>query len=158
LSLKDEKKRRQQGKKLNLVGEEDSGPQLFHTARVIAAQEHCTKLTIKAEQEKLKKEARKQEKDAKKKREAKDKETRAIERQIAKEAKVEREAQEKAKQEAQKKLSKVAKKGQKKSFIVILKYKKDSNSFIERLKFAEDIEVTSSVKRVINLPARYKEL
>lgn len=35
-SLKREKKSRKQGKRLNLVGEEDSGPQLFSTPRVRA--------------------------------------------------------------------------------------------------------------------------
>jgi uncharacterized protein (DUF924 family) len=37
------------------------GHNSFILARVIAAQEHCAKLATKAEQEKLKKEARKQE-------------------------------------------------------------------------------------------------
>jgi len=37
-TLKKEKKRRKRGKKLNLVGEEDSGAQLFHSLRLCAAQ------------------------------------------------------------------------------------------------------------------------
>ena len=44
-TLKNEKKRRQRGKRLNLVGEEDSGAQLFYALRVRAA------LAYKAEKE-----------------------------------------------------------------------------------------------------------
>ena len=36
-TLKEEKKRRKRGKRLNLVGEEDSGAQLFYSSRVQAA-------------------------------------------------------------------------------------------------------------------------
>jgi hypothetical protein len=36
-TLKTEKKRRQHGKKLNLLGETDTGAQLFHSSRVLAA-------------------------------------------------------------------------------------------------------------------------
>ena len=36
-SLKNEKRRRKRGKKLNLVGEEDGGAQLFHANKVRAA-------------------------------------------------------------------------------------------------------------------------
>ena len=38
-ALKQEKKRRQRGKRLNLIGEEDSGPQLFSPTRVQAARD-----------------------------------------------------------------------------------------------------------------------
>lgn len=38
-SLKDEKKRRKRGKRLNLLGEEDSGPQFFSPGRVQAARD-----------------------------------------------------------------------------------------------------------------------
>ena len=41
-ALKQEKKRRQQGKRLNLIGEEDSGPQLFSPTRVQAARDYQT--------------------------------------------------------------------------------------------------------------------
>jgi hypothetical protein len=46
--LKKEKKRRNRGKRLNLVGEEDLGAQLFYSSRVHAA------LAYRAEQEALK--------------------------------------------------------------------------------------------------------
>ena len=36
-TLKTEKKRRKRGKRLNLIGEEDFGAQLFHVSRVHAA-------------------------------------------------------------------------------------------------------------------------
>ena len=39
-ALKDEKKRRRRGKKLNLLGEEDSGPQFFSPARIQAARDY----------------------------------------------------------------------------------------------------------------------
>jgi hypothetical protein len=39
-ALKDEKKRRKRGKHLNLLGEEDSGPQLFSPARIQAARDY----------------------------------------------------------------------------------------------------------------------
>ena len=38
-ALQDEKKRRKRGKRLNLVGEEDSGPQLFSPGRIQAARD-----------------------------------------------------------------------------------------------------------------------
>ena len=41
-ALKQEKKRRQRGKRLNLIGEEDSGPQLFSPTRVQAARDYQT--------------------------------------------------------------------------------------------------------------------
>ncbi len=40
ISLRNEKKRRNRGKRLNLVGEEDSGPQFFSSQRVQAARDH----------------------------------------------------------------------------------------------------------------------
>jgi multidrug efflux pump subunit AcrA (membrane-fusion protein) len=39
-ALQDEKKRRKRGKRLNLLEEEDSGPQLFSPARIQTAREH----------------------------------------------------------------------------------------------------------------------
>ena len=39
-ALKDEKKRRIRNKRLNLLGEEDSGPQFFNPARIQAARDY----------------------------------------------------------------------------------------------------------------------
>ncbi|TAQ86407.1 hypothetical protein B7494_g5258 [Chlorociboria aeruginascens] len=58
-TLKNEKRRRQRGKKLNLVGEEDSGAQLFHSSRVRAALAFEAEKKAIATADKVEKDARK---------------------------------------------------------------------------------------------------
>jgi hypothetical protein len=57
--LAKEKKRRKRGKKLNLVVEEDSGAQLFHSSMVQAAKAYAAEKEAKEEAEKAEKEAKK---------------------------------------------------------------------------------------------------
>ena len=47
VSLRNEKKKRQRGKRLNLLGEEDSGPQFFSPQRVQAARQFQATKTLK---------------------------------------------------------------------------------------------------------------
>ena len=58
-TLGKEKKRRKRGKKLNLVGEEDTGAQLFHFSRVYAALEYQAAKEAVGQAEKAEKEAKK---------------------------------------------------------------------------------------------------
>jgi hypothetical protein len=58
-TLKNEKKRRQRGKRLNLVGEEDQGAQLFHASCVRAALAYEAEKEAKALVEKAEKIAKK---------------------------------------------------------------------------------------------------
>lgn len=60
LALKAEKKRRQRGKRLNLLGEEDSGPQFYSPSKVQAARERQTA----KEDEKLQKQQQIEEREA----------------------------------------------------------------------------------------------
>lgn len=60
LALREEKKRRQRGKRLNLVGEEDSGPQFFSPGRVQAARDRQTA----KEEEKIQRQQQMEEKKA----------------------------------------------------------------------------------------------
>jgi hypothetical protein len=46
-TLAKEKKRRKQGKRLNLIGEEDTGAQLFHSSRVQMANAYAAELEAK---------------------------------------------------------------------------------------------------------------
>ena len=58
-TLKNEKKRRQRGKKLNLVGEEDTSAQLFHSSRVRTMSAFKAEIQVKTVAEKAEKEAKK---------------------------------------------------------------------------------------------------
>ena len=76
-ALKQEKKRRKRGKRLNLLGEEDSGAQFFSPTRIQSAREYQA---IKEEDELIKRQGiveRKAQAAAKKKQKEEDKEKRA---------------------------------------------------------------------------------
>ena len=108
-ALRQEKKRRNKGKRLNLLGEEDSGPQFFSPARVQAAREYQA---VKEEDELAKRQAiedRKAQAVVKKKQKEEDKEKKAAalaeRRRMAEEAK----ATKAAERQAQKELKEAAK-------------------------------------------------
>ena len=108
-ALKQEKKRRKRGKRLNLLGEEDSGAQFFSPTRIQAAREYQV---IKEEDELIKKQGiseRKARAAAKKKQKEEDKEKRAAataeRRRIVEETK----AAKAAERQAQKELREAAK-------------------------------------------------
>ena len=102
-AFQQEKKRRNRGKRLNLLGEEDSGPQFFSPSRVQAAREHQA---VKEEDELAKKQAiedRKAQAVAKKKQKEEDKEKKAAalaeRRRIAAEVKATKAAERQARKE-----------------------------------------------------------
>jgi hypothetical protein len=90
-SLQDEKKKRKRGKKTNLVGEEDSGPQLYHARRIARARAVQDEKDAITEQEMINKELKKTAKQAAKQQKELEKQEKQAEkeiiRQIAKESK-----------------------------------------------------------------------
>ena len=164
-TLKAEKKRRKRRKRLNLVGEEDSGAQLFNTNRVRAVLTYRAEQEAKAAAEKSEKSAKKalaQENKQKKEEEAQE---RALQRQVEREAKAEIKAKKTAEKEAKKEATKAAKTSQKKSLIVKLPLKSLSNVTTKVVSFVEEVDVIGEVEgvhlrqtrtRAISLPHRYK--
>jgi hypothetical protein len=150
---------------LNLIGEEDSGAQLFHSGRVCAALAYEAEKEAKSTAEKAEKVAKKvkaQEDKLLKKVEAQE---RALQRQAKKEAKAQAKATKLAEKEAQKTQSKLAGKSKMKSLIVVLPYKKTLIDSARVVSFAEEVEVVPegrssnvllSGRRKIYLPQRYK--
>ena len=147
------------------MGEEDGGAQLFNADRVRAA------LAYAAEKEAITT-AEKAEKDAKRaisrdNRERKEIEAqgRAIQRQLDQELKAQAKVLKQAKKEAQKQQPKQLEKNKKKSLIVVLHYKRSSNSSSKVISFAKDIQVIGEGnrlneevlgKRQISLPQRFR--
>jgi Skp family chaperone for outer membrane proteins len=164
-TIKTEKQRRQRGKRLNLVGEENTGAQIFPPSQVRAALDYAAAKKAEAEAEKAAKAAKKAqaaENKQKKKAEAQEK---ALQRQVERETKAQTKAEEKAAKEAQKKQSTLQKKNEKKSLIVVLPLKSTSRSSTKAVTFAEHIEVvveeegsqmTSTTGRKIKLPQRFR--
>jgi hypothetical protein len=104
-----EKKRRKRGKKLNILGKEDHGPQFFSPTTLVAARERQEELEAKEEEEKARKASKKITAAENKARKEAEKEERALQRTITKEAKAELEAEKKAKKEAEKQAKAAAK-------------------------------------------------
>jgi hypothetical protein len=102
-TLKNEKKRRQRGKKLNLVGEEDTGPQLFHSSRVFVAQGFEAEKQAKVAAEKADKEAKKAQGAENKRKKEQEAKERALQRQVVRDAKAAEAAKKLAAKEAKKK-------------------------------------------------------
>jgi hypothetical protein len=101
-TLKNEKKWRQRGKRLNLVGEEDQGAQLFHASRVRAALAYEAEKEAKAMVEKAEKIARKVKVVESKQRKKLEIQEKALQHQLDKEAKAQAKAEKLAAKEAQK--------------------------------------------------------
>jgi hypothetical protein len=108
-SLKREKKSHNRGKRLNLLGEEDTGPQLFSTPRVRAAQDFQAAKKAEEEKERARIASKKAASAVKKAREEAAKADRALQLALAKEAKDQIEAENKAIKAAQKEKEKQAK-------------------------------------------------
>jgi hypothetical protein len=166
-SLKNEKKRRQRGKRLNLVGEEDSGAQLFHTSRVRVAQAFAAEKEAAIQAEKAAKAEKKALVVQNKQRKALEAEERAVQRQVNRELKAQKQADKVAAKKLKKREEQLPKGTEKESLIVVLLYKKTSNQFLEVATFAEPVQVvvegegsktTSTRTRSINLPSRFKDL
>ena len=164
-TLKKEKKRRKRGKRLNLVGEEDTGAQLFHSSRIRAA------LAYRAEQDALKevetaaklvKKAQALENKQRKEQEA---EERALQRQVVKESKAQAKAIQLAAKEARKTQATLSKKDKKKTLKVVLPIKFPSKGLVKAVRFVEDVqleeegggsEMRRSRTREVRLPHRFK--
>jgi len=97
-----EKKRRQRGRKLNILGEEDHGPQFFSPSTLICARERRAELDAKEAAEKARKATKKLESAANKARKDAEKAERALQRAVAKEAKAQIEAEKMAQKEVAK--------------------------------------------------------
>ena len=109
-SLKREKRCRKRGKKLNLVGEEDNGPQLFSTPRVQAAQAFQAEKEEKEKQERARIDANKVATRMKKQKKDAEKAEKALQASAREANKDEVKAQEKSEKQAQKKKEDQAKK------------------------------------------------
>jgi hypothetical protein len=164
-TIKNEKQQRQRGKRLNLIGGEDSGAQLFHSWRVHAALAYEAEKEAKATAEKTEKVAKKvkvQENKLLKRVEAQEK---ALQHHAEKGVKAQAKAAKLAEKKAQKTRFKLTGKDKMKSLIVVLPYKKTLIDSARVESFAEEIEIVPegrgsnvllSRKRNIYLPQRYK--
>ena len=119
-TIKTEKQRRQYGKRLNLICEENNGAQIFALSQVHAALEYAATKEARVTAEKAERVAKKvQAAENKQKKKVEDQE-KALQRQNEREAKAEVKAKEKAERDAQKNQSKIQKKNGKKSLIIVL--------------------------------------
>jgi hypothetical protein len=162
-SLKNEKKRRKRGKKLNLCGEEDTGTQLFSVQEILKAR------AITKEKEDFK-ELERVRKATKKVQQAQNKQLKEVEAKKKEEEK----AQAKANKQLAQDLEQVAKKhaprqagrGKKKSLIVILSVRFDPDSQLRSVRVTEDVVVVRSQEgscmrrrpgRQISLPTSFRD-
>ncbi len=166
-TLTNEKKRRKRGKKLNLLGEEDIGAQLFHSSRVYAALEFQAAKEATEQAEKAGKEAKKAQATENKQRKEVEAQEKAVQRRLDREVKAQAKADKLAAKEAIKTQPRVAKRNEKKSLIVVLPYKKASIGSTKAVTFAEHVEVVTEGEgskivatrtRTIHLPQRFKTL
>ena len=166
-TLSKEKKRRKRGKKLNLVGEEDTGAQLFHSSRVYAALEYQAVKEAAEQAKKAEKEAKKVQAAENKQRKEDKAQEKALQRQVNQEVKAQKKADKLAAKQVTKSQPKVIKEKGKKSLSVILPYKKASNSSTKVVTFAEHVEVIIKEKGSkivktrtckIHLPQRFQSL
>jgi hypothetical protein len=167
-ALQLEKKKRQRGKRLNLVGEEDNGPQFYSPARIQAARAFQAAKQATEEQQKLENKAKKAQATAVREQKQLEKEQRAVARQLAKEEKVAKAAENKLQKELQKQ-AKMTVATVKKPRVVVPKAKKPVTkstgvpvavAVVEAPGEWEDVEeakLTSSRGRTLKLPVRYKK-
>jgi len=164
-TLKEEKKRRKRGKRLNLVGEEDSGAQLFYSSRVQAALTYEAEKEAKLAVEKAEKASKKAKGAENRQRKEEQAQERALQRQVATEARAKAKAEKLATKEARKEALRAKKDSQKKSLIVVLQLKRPSKELTKVVRFIEEVEVVGEVRgshvretrtRTISLLQRYK--
>jgi hypothetical protein len=101
-TIKDEKKKRRRGKKLNVLGEEDHGPQFFSPTTIKRAQDVQAAKAAEAEAEKARIASNKITSATKKAKNDAEKAEKALQCQVAKDAKDQIDAEKKAEKEAQK--------------------------------------------------------
>ena len=148
-----------------MVGEEDSSAQLFHASRVHAALAYEAEKEAAVVVEKAAKDAKKAQAIENKQRKEAEAQKKALQCQVDREVKAQAKAEKEAAKEAQKKQLKLPKKNGKKSLIIVLPYKKTSNSSMKVVSFAKEVEVVGEVEgskmaetrtRKIKLPERFK--
>jgi hypothetical protein len=169
-----EKSKQKRSKRLNLIREEDNGPQFFTPLRVAAALDYqslkedkeealkqakidnkARKALEKEEKEAKKKEAREErlrkriEAQSEKARKVKERTEKAIEKRALKEAQKSNAALDKARKEASLVLNKASKASKGKRKLV------ESNIEVESLPVAKRVIATNSHRRAILIPARY---
>jgi hypothetical protein len=158
-TLKDEKKRRQRGKQLNLVGEQASSAELWDTAKITLAQELAQQKTNDKVQEK-------EDKLAAKERKSQGKLEKAIAAHNLKVEKVKIARSEYLCKNAIQEAKTLAKLGPKQSLIIILEYAKGVThpakaicfaSVAEEVESGEGSKLKSTRTRAVKLPARYKK-
>ena len=108
-TVKEEKKKRQRGKKLNLLGEENHGAQFFSPTTIKHAQDVQAVKAAEAEADKARIVSNKIANAAKKVKSDAKKAEKALQRQLAKDAKAQIDAEKKAEKEAQKLANQCAK-------------------------------------------------
>jgi hypothetical protein len=152
---------------LNLVGEEDSGAQLFHTSRVRVAQAFAAEKEAAIQAEIAAKASKKALVAQNKQRKQVEAEERAVQRQVNRELKAQKQADKGAANKLKKKEEQLPKGTEEESPIVVLPYKKTSNRFLKVATSAEPVQVvveeegskTASTRtRSINLPSRFRNM
>ena len=99
-TVKAKKQRRQRGKRLNLIGKEDNGAQIFPPHQVLAAKEYAAKKQAEIDTKKAETTAKKVMAAENRQRKEEEAQERAIQRQVEKEVKVQTKAEKKAAKEA----------------------------------------------------------
>lgn len=165
-TLKEEKKRRCKGKRLNLLNEEGGKAQLYDADKVRRAKEIAREKANKEAQQDADKQLKKEENIARKLQDAKDKKDRAIQRHEDKVAKARKAQLELVEKEARKERFRTLVQGELPIFIVILKVKftpKPSNNTIScsgssnKVGNNKGVISRNSRTRAINLPMRFQD-
>lgn len=156
--LNEEKKRRRKGKRLNLLGEEDVGPQLFSPGRIQAAKTFQKEKEDAMEQEKLKKIERKAAAEAARQQRDQEKKDRMLERQMKKEVLEQNRAKIQAEREA-KREQKEKEKTLAQSQSIVLKAQESTPIVLGAItsQMVEEVGRVSTRGRVITRPQRFNE-
>lgn len=155
-ALKEEKKRRTRGIRLNLIGEEDNGPQLFTPNRIHAAKIYQKQKAEAVEQEKVDKAKKKAQQAVARQDRDREKQERVLQRQVTKQLAAEKRAATQAKKTASqtvKNQPKLKPKGQS-----ITQQAQSVSTALDRPPVAQDVsevEKVTSRGRVITKPQRF---
>ena len=164
-TLANEKKRRKRHKKLGLVGDGDTGAQLFHSSKVQAAKAFAAEKEAKEQAEKAEKEAKKAQVTENKLQKDVKAQEKAVQRQLDKESRAQEKAEKLATKEATKEQAKLQKKNKKQSELVVLPPEKTPACSTKAVSFAKHVEVVEQEEgpkmvvtrsRHIRLPLRFQ--
>jgi len=168
-TVKEEKKKRQRGKKLNVLGEEDHGPQFFSPTTIKRAKGVQAAKAAEVEVEKARIASNKITNAAKKARSDAEKAEKALQRQLAKDAKAQIIAEKKAEKEAQKLANQRAKLASKVTVKKKTTAKTPKKAAVVQKKSVRFVEVAAegvgpktpikatSIGRCVKIPQRYKQ-